>query len=83
MFTRDEKPHAFIKACEEHIYDQVFFLPPWEAIYKNDSERYESYEQAVVLGDILKLFYTQLGYSPITVPQLDLENRFNFIKDHI
>jgi predicted ATPase len=83
VFTGDEIPPAFIKACEEHIYDQVFFLPPWEAIYKSDKERYESYEQAVVLGDILKLFYTQLGYSPITVPQLDLENRCNFIKDHI
>jgi predicted ATPase len=83
VFTGDDIPAAFIKACEEHVYDQVFFLPPWEAIYESDDERYETYEQAVILSDILKVFYTQLGYTPISVPQSDIKDRFKFIKERI
>jgi predicted ATPase len=58
-------------------------LPPWEAIYESDDERYETYEQAVILSDILKVFYTQLGYTPISVPQSDIKDRFKFIKERI
>ncbi|WP_438969505.1 AAA family ATPase [Nonlabens sp.] len=83
IFTGDHIPDDYIEASNMYRYDQVFFLPPWEEIYKSDSERYESYEQAVVLGDILKNFYTKMGYTPITVPRIDIENRFQFIKDHL
>ena len=83
VFTGDDIPVEFIEASEEHLYDLVFFLPPWEEIYESDSERYESYEQAVVLGDILHSFYNKLGYAPISVPKLDIEDRLTFIKDHL
>ena len=53
VFTGDKIPEEFMKACKEYRYDQVFFLPPWEEIYESDNERYETYDQAVVLGDIL------------------------------
>ena len=83
VFTGDDIPENFIEASKEHLYDQVFFLPAWKEIYESDSERYESYEQAVVLGDILNNFYSKLGYTPITVPKLDVENRLTFINDHL
>lgn len=83
VFTGDDIPAAFMEASKEHRYDQVFFLPPWEEIYESDSERYETYEQAVVLGDILNSFYSKLGYDPISVPKLDIENRITFINDHL
>lgn len=81
VFTGDDIPEQYMTACKEHVYDQVFFLPPWEDIYESDSERYETYDQAVVLGDILKRFYTKLDYTPIEVPKLDIEGRYNFIKN--
>ncbi|PPK95651.1 MULTISPECIES: AAA family ATPase [Nonlabens] len=83
VFTGDDIPDEYMTACDDHRYDQVFFLPPWEEIYESDAERYESYEEAVVLGDILKRFYTKLNYTPIEVPKLDIEGRFNFIKNHL
>ncbi|AGC77974.1 putative ATPase [Nonlabens dokdonensis] len=83
VFTGDEIPDHFIQACKDYKYDQVFFLPPWEQIYESDNERYESYEQAVVLGDILLNFYKKLGYAPISVPKLDINSRYLFIKEHL
>lgn len=83
IFSGDNVPEDFIEACKKYRYDQVFFLPPWQEIYKSDNERYESYEQAVVIGDILKSFYNKMGYTPISVPRLDIESRFQFIKDHL
>lgn len=83
VFTGDEIPAAFIKASEEHQYDQVFFLPSWKEIYKSDRERYETYEQAVILGDILHSFYSNLGYTLIKVPKFDIKKRLTFINDRI
>ncbi len=83
LFTGDKIPDDFIQACKDYQYDQVFFLPPWEQIYESDNERYESYEQAVVLGDILLNFYKKLDYDPITVPKMDIDGRYNFIKEHL
>ena len=83
VFTGDKIPEVFMKACKEYRYDQVFFLPPWEEIYESDNERYETYDQAVVLGDILLDFYKKLDYSPISVPKSSIENRYNFIIEQL
>ncbi len=39
-------PLNFSKTCSSNRYDAVFLLPPWKAIYMQDNERYESFEQA-------------------------------------
>lgn len=83
IFTGDKIPENFIKASKEYIYDAVFFFPPWQEIYTSDSERYENYDQSVNIGNILKNFYTSLGYTPISVPKLDTVQRFNFINDYL
>lgn len=72
-----------IKAEKEFIYDKVFLLPPWQEIYENDNERRESYEGAKLIYEALKNAYTKSGYSPIIVPQLSLEERVEFILNHI
>ena len=41
-FFNQEYDETFIKACEDNIYNHVFLLPPWEAIYKSDNERFET-----------------------------------------
>lgn len=73
----------FIKACEEHKYDRVFLLPPWEDIYVSDEERYESFEQATQLHHHLLETYTRFGYNCIEVPFGTVEERNNFILKHI
>jgi len=83
LFTGDPIPENYIRASNEHTYDRVFFLPPWEAIYKTDNERYESYEQAVQIGNMLVAFYEKLGYYPTSLPFTCLQQRIYFILDHI
>lgn len=83
IFTGDPIPDDYIVASKQLVYDHVFFLPPWEDIYKEDNERYESYEQAVVIGSILVDFYKKLDYSPVIVPLTSIEERYLFIMDHI
>ncbi len=72
-------PSKFTRACEENKYDLIFILPPWKEIYLNDSERYESFEQALEIHENLKKTYIQYGYEPIEVPKDSVENRKNFI----
>jgi predicted ATPase len=83
LFTGDPIPESYIQASKEHPYDRVFLLPPWETIYTGDNERYESYEQAVQIGNILLSFYERLGYPTISVPLTSIEQRIRFILDFI
>ncbi|NER11924.1 AAA family ATPase [Leptobacterium flavescens] len=81
-FIGDEYPQYFIDICEEHKYDQVFILPPWEAIYTSDSERYENFEQAVRIHDYLEASYRKYGYDLISVPLASIKDRVEFILSH-
>lgn len=62
-------PETFDEACHEHCYDEVFLLPPWESIYIQDNERYESYEQAKMIYEVLYRKYANLGYNIYNVPE--------------
>ncbi|BAO56466.1 AAA family ATPase [Nonlabens marinus] len=77
--TKDPIPESYYEASKKHIYDQVFFLPPWKEIYESDNERYESYDQAVTIGKILTDFYESLNYNVIRVPKLPVAERLDFI----
>ena len=57
----------------------VFILPPWPEIYRTDSERKQTYQEAVETYDIMFDTYLQLGYSPVIVPKGPPEERANFI----
>ncbi|QCW99712.1 ATP-binding protein [Aggregatimonas sangjinii] len=74
--TYDE---AFVAIAANHRYDTVFLLPIWKEIYVSDSERFESYEEALAIHRHLKESYTALGYGVIEVPKATVENRIAFI----
>src|SRR5690606_7809434 len=42
-FASTEYPNTFSEACLLNRYDEIFLLPPWESIYEQDNERYESF----------------------------------------
>lgn len=83
VFKREHIPISFINACKEHVYDFLFFLPPWQAIYTVDNERYETFEQALEIGDILLNFYKDLGYQPIKLPFTSIDERVEIILKHL
>ena len=82
-YIGDSYPSFFIKACHDHKYSAIFVLPPWEEIYVSDAERYENYEQAVLIHEHLMETYKNYGYSITEVPKDTVENRVDFIMKHL
>ena len=76
-------PSFFDKACHDHKYSAIFVLPPWKEIYVSDAERYETYEQAVLIHEHLMETYKKYGYSITEVPKDTVENRIDFIMKHL
>lgn len=75
-------PESFDELCLKYRYDRVFILPPWEEIYEQDNERYESYEEATAIYYHLNETYKNYQYNPIEVPPGTLEERTSFILAH-
>lgn len=76
-------PSAFNEACSEYFYDKIYLLPPWREIYQTDNERYESFEQAVIIYEHLKKSYLSFGYSPIEVLKDSVQSRSEFILNNL
>lgn len=72
-------PLYFDETCNTHRYDAIFLLPPWEAIYERDNERYESYEEAELIFKFLHKAYENYGYEVDHVPTGSLEYRSKHI----
>lgn len=73
----------FILPSKTLKYDFVFLLPMWEGIYVSDSERFESYEEALQIHDQLWKAYTRLGYVVDEVPKDSVEHRIQFILNRL
>jgi len=74
---------SFDQPCVEFKYDTVFLLPPWEGIYLQDDERYESFDQAVLIYQFLLRGYQKYGYNIIEVPTGTIDERVHFILQHL
>lgn len=72
-------PASFVKAANDLRYDKVFLLPPWKDIYVQDSERLESFEEALKIHESLLASYREYNYSPLLVPFGTLEERMDFV----
>lgn len=82
-FIGDEYPHRFKAVCNEHVYDQVFVLKPWKAIFKKDAERYENFDQATEIYHHLEATYSNFGYTLKEVPFGSVESRAQFVLDSL
>jgi predicted ATPase len=78
-YIEDSYPPHFINASKNNIYDAVFILKPWKAIYTSDNVRYEDFEQAEKIHDCLVNTYQKYNYNLIDVPFDTVENRTDFI----
>jgi predicted ATPase len=76
-------PDRYIKTSQQYKYDFVFLMPPWEEIYITDSERYESFEQALAIHNHLLRAYEELGYTVVEVPTGSVPERTDYILDVI
>ena len=82
-YVKTPYPESFSNPCQQLQYDIVFNLPPWEAIYVNDNERYETFEEAVIIDTFIVKAYESYGYKVINIPFDTPENRLKFVLSHI
>ena len=76
---KQDYPNHFHQAGLELRYDQVFILPPWKDIYKQDEERLESFDQARRIHESLMACYRAYHYFPHIVPPGNLEERAHYM----
>lgn len=67
-----------VSTCQYH--PTVFILPPWQEISETDTERKQTWEEAVFTYQQLKLVYARYGYETIDVPIGSIEDRIRFIR---
>ena len=79
-----EVPEDFWKNAYPGRYARtVFIAPPWENIYVEETERPESFEQALSMQDSLRSTYEELGYELLTLPKASPEERCRFIEEQM
>ena len=77
-------PEIYDKALKLYPYHkQVFILPPWEKIYVHDSERWQTFEEAIFINDAIRNAYKTRGFELIDVPKNSVIERVAFILDFI
>ena len=70
----------FLTWIEQNRYfHTIFIAPPWEAIYRRDGERKESFEKANLIYTELMLTYKQFGYKVEVLPRVSPKKRIDFI----
>jgi len=72
------------RAAREHRYaPTVFLLPPWQDIYVQDSERWQTFEEATVLGEHIRSAYERSGYHIVELPCGTIQERVVFIQKQL
>jgi predicted ATPase len=57
----------------------VLLMPPWEAMYRTDSERDQTFAESVQVCEGLRTWYARWGYATIEVPRTAIDQRVHFI----
>jgi len=86
-FTSYYKNHMsdhFFDAIAQHRYNLVFFLDPLPIhLYQNSDIRRESWHTSLIIHDHIKKGYEQLNYELINVPFGTIQDRLDFILNHL
>src|SRR5262245_15103510 len=57
----------------------VFLLPPWQAIYRQDAERDQTFPEAIQVCESVAQWYMHWQYQTVEVPRAGVEERVEFI----
>jgi predicted ATPase len=73
-------PPHLIRAMGTFRYNRkVFMAPPWPELFRNDTERTHSYEEAVAEYATLAPAYERLGHEVVLLPKTSPRERVEFI----
>jgi predicted ATPase len=62
---------------------RAFIAPPWKAIYVQDAERDQTWDEAVATYEACAEAYLAQGYELVELPLVDVESRAAFILDRL
>lgn len=62
---------------------RVFIAPPWPEIFAQDNERRQDLDEAERTHRTMLDTYSRLGYELVTLPQVDVGRRGDFVSAHI
>ena len=83
LLGRPVPPHVE-KAAERFRYNRrVFIAPPWPAIFKQDTERKQTPEEAQRTYEAMIAAYSGCGYEPVTLPLVSVDQRVRFVIDRL
>jgi len=72
-------PIEYREKSNEYRYSKIFMMPPWKAIYKTDNERYETFEQSLLINEYLISAYQSMDYEIVSVPEGSVDSRAEFV----
>jgi len=82
LFGTDDR--AALEASNQHRYRrEVFFAPPWPAIYSQDDERKMTFGEARAFGDLMRAAYREAGYVLVELPLAPTPRRADFVLDQL
>ncbi|EOC0051065.1 AAA family ATPase [Cronobacter sakazakii] len=74
-------PETLHDAALRLRYDAtVFIAPPWKAIFTQDAERRQTFEEAVRTWEVMKRVYTRYGYELAEIPFATPRARAHWIR---
>lgn len=77
-------PEALIACAQKYRYaPQVFVTPPWPEIFVNDVIRTETFEEALLIHEIIVKTYINLNYRIIDLPLLPVKQRINYLLENL
>lgn len=85
LYEADQRDyHRTAGIIKEYRFNQkVFLAPPWEEIYRTDSERDQTYVESVAVYEMLSAWYFSHGYKPLILPKATVAIRRDFILNEI
>lgn len=77
-------PEPVERACRLMRYQgPILRAPAWAAIYSQDAERIQNWEQAVASDHAVTAAWRRYGYEPIDLPLSGVEDRLAFLRARI
>lgn len=77
----DQEMRAYVETARYN--NNVFILPPWKDIYRNDAQRKQDWNEAVFTYNKMIQTYRGYQYDLIEVPKATVAERADFILDRI
>lgn len=77
----EDSYYQAVRACD--YQPLVFIAPPWQSIYVNDAERWQTFEEATALYQALVKTYQLLGFTVAELPKASVDERVTFVLSQV